>query len=189
MTTEAQARLRLEAMLSTTEEPTLTAAEVNLLLDLAAAVDEYGNVPDQYRAWVPSAAYAAGDVVTPRTRNGHRYTVTVSDGLAGATEPTWPTTSGATVALDGVTYQESGPALWAQTWSLRAAAAEGWRWKAGKVASKYDFNSDVHGLKRDQLQKHCLEMVKLYERGQSGTILAGHAGLYDPVIGNLNGAP
>ncbi len=74
------------------------------------------------------------------------------------------------------------------TWDLKRAAAAAWEVKAGKVASRFDFNSDVHGYKRDQLQKHCLEMAKQYRKGDVGTINIGAGVVYDPVIGNLNGA-
>lgn len=89
------------------------------------------------------------------------------------------------VDVNGLGPDSSG---YTPTWGLRAAAAEGWRWKAGKVASRYDFSSDVHSHKRDQLQKHCLEMAKTFSRGVSGSIAvhSRDAG-YDPVIRNLNG--
>lgn len=82
-----------------------------------------------------------------------------------------------------------GPAdaAYTDTWDLRAAAAEGWRWKAAKVASRYTFSSDVHSHQRDQLQKHCLAMVKEYSASSAGSIELAPRRLYDPVIGNLNG--
>lgn len=73
------------------------------------------------------------------------------------------------------------------TWDLRGAAAEGWRWKAGKVAHRVDFGTDVHRQSRDQLQKHCLAMAELYARGRIATMELSAGLLYDPVIGNLNG--
>lgn len=186
MTTEAQARARLTAMLSPDSEPVLTEAEQLLLLDHGATVDRYGNAPDAYRAWAPGTVYVLGDLITPRTRNGSYYTVTDA-GTSGATEPTWPTAAGSSVTLDSVTYERTGASSWEQTWDLRRAAAEGWRWKAGKAAEKYDFSSDVHSLKRDQLHEHCLEMVALYEKGTIGSVALTHGHMWDPVIGNLNG--
>lgn len=48
--------------------------------------------------WTDNTTYALGDVVIPTTRNGHRYICTVGGTVAsGATEPTWPTTTGGTV--------------------------------------------------------------------------------------------
>lgn len=63
--------------------------------------------------WTQNGAYAVDDyvVVSDRT-NGTTslrvYKVTVSDGAAGTTEPTWPTTTGNTISLDGVTYEDVG---------------------------------------------------------------------------------
>lgn len=58
--------------------------------------------------WKPSIALSVGEYVMPMVDNGHIYKVTASDGLAGATEPTWPLTDGGTVTSDGITYQEAG---------------------------------------------------------------------------------
>lgn len=55
--------------------------------------------------WSASMAVAVGDFVRPTTRNGFVYVVTVSDGAAGAVEPTWTTTLSTNVSLDGVTYR------------------------------------------------------------------------------------
>lgn len=122
--TEAEALARLTAMLSPDSDPTLTEAELELLLESNKVADQYGLPPT-------SSAYT-------------------------------------------------------DTWNLRKAAAEGWRWKAGKVANRYDFSTDVHSQSRDQLFKHCLEMAKQFG-GSLGTIQAVSPASYDPVIGNLNG--
>jgi hypothetical protein len=52
--------------------------------------------------------YTVGTYVWPTTSNGHYYQVTVA-GTSGV-EPTWPTTSGATVTSGGVTLKEVGTA-------------------------------------------------------------------------------
>lgn len=185
---QSEALTRLTSMLSPSSYPTLSAAEVLDLLNLARAADINGVAPDVYQPWAAAAAYAVGAYLVPTTRNGHYYRVTVSDGAAGAVEPTWPTTTGATVNLDGVTYQEAGTAPWSGYWALRLAAAEGYRWKAGKVASEFDFNSDVHGFTRSQMHKMLLEMADQYDNGVIGTMEIGFGALpWDPVIGNLNG--
>lgn len=52
------------------------------------------------QAWQPNHAYALGDAVVPTTLNGWKYSVIEVDGSkpsSGATEPTWPTSDGATV--------------------------------------------------------------------------------------------
>lgn len=54
--------------------------------------------------WSANMAVAVGDYIRPITRNGFVYVVTASDGLAGAVEPTYSTTIGGVVTLDGVSY-------------------------------------------------------------------------------------
>ena len=53
-------------------------------------------------AWAASTVYAAGAVRLPTTPNGYVYTS--SGGTSGASEPTWPTTIGATVVDNGMTW-------------------------------------------------------------------------------------
>lgn len=47
--------------------------------------------------WAASTAYSLGDLVIPTTPNGYKYKVTTA-GTSDGSEPTWPTTLGATVA-------------------------------------------------------------------------------------------
>ncbi len=60
-----------------------------------------------YLRWFASATYAVGDVVTPSNPNGHSYRATTA-GVAGASEPAWPTAAGGTVTDGAVTWQEVG---------------------------------------------------------------------------------
>lgn len=55
-------------------------------------------------------------------------------------------------------------ANWEPTWDLDAAAAEGWRRKAGKVASRFSVNIDGDALQRAQVFSHCLAMADRYGR-------------------------
>lgn len=55
--------------------------------------------------WSAGMAIIPGDYVHPTPRNGFVYACTVSDGLAGAVQPTFTTTIGTDVSLDGVTYR------------------------------------------------------------------------------------
>ncbi|OWB46529.1 hypothetical protein [Stenotrophomonas maltophilia] len=58
---------------------------------------------EQFQVWVRNVARALGDKVVPSTDNGYYYTVTDTFGPAprsGATEPSWPTSPGATVFED-----------------------------------------------------------------------------------------
>jgi|GEM_PF-4569849 len=53
--------------------------------------------------WQPNTLEAVGNIVEPNTANGFQYTVTAVLGSApttGATEPSWPTSDGATVLED-----------------------------------------------------------------------------------------
>ena len=64
-----------------------------------------GTAPYASPAWVASTAYAttAPHFVTPTTPNGFRYQCTTGGTSAGS-EPTWPTTIGATVADNTVVW-------------------------------------------------------------------------------------
>lgn len=54
-------------------------------------------------AWAASTAYSLGAAVRPTTRNNFVYEVTTA-GTSAATEPTWPTVAGNTVADNTVTW-------------------------------------------------------------------------------------
>lgn len=62
---------------------------------------------------------------------------------------------------DGLAPSDTG---WAPTWDLNAAAAEGWRWKAAKVANRYSVSTDGQSLSRSDLIAHCERMVSQYQR-------------------------
>jgi hypothetical protein len=59
-------------------------------------------------AWATNTAYVAGDVVRPTSGNGHLFRCIVAGTSHASTEPTWPTTSGATVTDNTVTWAEIG---------------------------------------------------------------------------------
>jgi hypothetical protein len=60
---------------------------------------------DDPGAWAAATNYALGDFRRPTTANGFRYEVTADAGSSHATtEPTWPTTVGATVVDSGITW-------------------------------------------------------------------------------------
>ena len=52
--------------------------------------------------------------------------------------------------------------LWEGTWDLNAAAAEGWRMKAGKVAGDFTFSADGASYSKADVLAHCLEMETRY---------------------------
>ena len=171
MPTEADARLRLERMVASATPPTLSPDEINDLMALARRPGPSGVDPDTEIEWAPNMALVVGDYVVPPDRSGVRYLITVSDGAAGATEPSWPV-PGASVAIDGVTYEGTADGAWTPTYDLHAAAAEGWRWKAGKIADRFDFSTDQQSFDKSQQFKHCMEMAAFYD-ARAGTSVFG----------------
>lgn len=55
----------------------------------------------------------------------------------------------------------SDPA-WSGAWDLNAAASEGWRMKAGKVAGDFNFSADNASYSKADVLAHCLEMQTRY---------------------------
>lgn len=164
----ALARARLERMVAHDQAPTLSSAEIDDLLLMAQRPDADGYVP--YSAWRASTVYTQWQYRIPTVNNGHYYTVTTA-GTSAASEPVWPTASGATVVDGGVTWRESGSYLWTPTYNLKAAAAEGWRLKAGKVASHYAISADGASAQRQQMYEHCLRMAEQFSRGGLSSVL------------------
>ncbi len=179
MLTEAEARARLERLVAHTTPPTLDAEEISALLLVAARVDSAGALREEAGAeWAPSTAYAVGDTVVPTSRNGVRYRVSVA-GTSGAAEPaTWPVTG--TVTDGGVTWEidTATPAAWSPTYDLAAAAAEGWRVKAGLVSDRFRFADDGDSYDRDQVFAHCVRMAEQYEKkaAAGGLVVGSPAG-------------
>lgn len=68
---------------------------------------------------------------------------------------------------DGLAPSDTG---WTPTWDLNAAAAEGWRRKAGKVAGRFDVTVDGDALRRSQMFSACLVMADRYARKISGVV-------------------
>lgn len=53
---------------------------------------------------------------------------------------------------------------WTATFDLNSAAAEGWRWKAAKVAGEFNFGADGQTFDRSQMSEMCLGMADRYQR-------------------------
>lgn len=66
-----------------------------------------------------------------------------------------------TVDSWGVAPGEDG---WSPSWDLNRGAAEGWRWKAAKVASRFQFTTDGASYHREQVMQHCERMSLTYRR-------------------------
>lgn len=68
---------------------------------------------------------------------------------------------------DGLTYEDVG---WTPTWDLDAAAAEGWRRKAGIAAARFNFSEDGQNFQRAQVYAHCLSQAEQYARRAFGLL-------------------
>lgn len=170
-----QARVTLERKVAASSVPVLSSAEITDLLSAYQVVDMYGVMPAI--AWQPSTLFFAGDIVVPSTRNGHQYRI-ATGGTSGDTEPIWPTADGATVADGTLTWAEYGTDNWVNTYDFDAAAAEGWRWKAAKVADNVNFSADGLTMSASQLFDHCMEQARFYA-SKGGIRSVSMGGSYD----------
>lgn len=88
--------------------------------------------------------------------------------------------------VEGLLPSDAG---WEPTWNLRAAAREGWRWKAAKAARMHTFSADGATYNRAEIIANCETMIRLYG-GTGGTIAVGNrsassGALADvPIVGN-----
>lgn len=69
--------------------------------------------------------------------------------------------------VDGFDYSD---AEWTPTWDLDAAAAEGWRRKAGLAAARFNFAEDSQRFDRAQIYAHCISQAEQYARRSMGVI-------------------
>lgn len=181
--TEAEALAQLTRDTAARTPPVLTEEDLQSLLDQARRVDRYGYLPDTLPGWAASTAYAGAALAVPPVRNGHYYQATGA-GTSGATEPAWPTTTGATV-LDGtVTWQEVGRAYWTATWDLNWATAEGWLLKQGRVSDAYNISDTGQSLSRSDLFTHMAAMERRYRRRVLGEIVVTGRGYRPPLYPN-----
>lgn len=75
----------------------------------------------QWPAWAAATAIGVDVIRETTNRNGYRYSY--SGGTTGATEPTWPTTLGATVSDGTGTWTNIGLTVWAM-WDAAFAAMQ-----------------------------------------------------------------
>lgn len=109
--------LELRAMAQSMTTAAVPPATDDLVRDLIERVSrlfdlEVGCAPEYFEPalhpiWESLHVYVVGDIVTPTTANAHKYRVTTA-GTSGASEPTFPTGSGATVTNGGVVFTENG---------------------------------------------------------------------------------
>lgn len=74
------------------------------------------------------------------------------------------------VLLDDADRGDAGDGL--RRYDLNAAAAEGWRWKAGKVAGLPNVTADGASFDRDSVRDTCLEMSARYAAKRRGRLRA-----------------
>ena len=76
---------------------------------------------------------------------------------------------------------------WTPTYDLNAAAAEGWRWKAGKATGRYDLSDGGDSLSRSQVREACLEQARTFDAKVTASVAGAGpwAGDNPGVIGNL----
>lgn len=171
---EATARQRLMQLTQADQDPTLIAGEIDALIEGARLPDLAGNPPsnvDSVDAWSASAVVLAGTVV--RTSSGRFLRCTVP-GTTGSTEPSVLMLAGYNRAghtfYDGTVTWEDFGTTWAPTYDLDAAAARGWRMKAGKAAGRFDFAEDGQQFTRSQIMAHCIGMADTFDNGTAGTL-------------------
>lgn len=170
--TEADALEQLVAMVDADTDPTLDPIELLECLAVGRRTDPSGNSPRNLStapAWATATAHVFGDVIHENRRWWRCHLA----GTTAATEPTWPELEGRPLSrasiYDGtVTWVDNGGA-WAPTFNLDAAAAAGWRRKAGKVAPRFDFTTDGQQFRRSQLFAHCMEMAVVHEGRVGGS--------------------
>jgi hypothetical protein len=185
--TYQEAKDRLTSMVAATEDPILVDSDLEDLMRLARTTDRYGSAPDAYQVWKPNTTYATNDPIVPTSRgdvgpqswSSYLYlpppipfTASIvwtaqDDGDSGANEPDWPkftdlTELGGTIVDGGVTWKSTNITPWFGSWNLNHAAAEGWRRKAGKAASGYQFADMGKSLSRQQIFEQCLKMSSHY---------------------------
>ena len=89
-------------MASYGESEDIVIRNVDVYSDTATvAIYNYG---DDRSDWAATTDYSVGDFVQPTTENGLCYEATADAGSSGASEPTWPTRIGDTVADSGITW-------------------------------------------------------------------------------------
>src|SRR4051812_5865064 len=127
-------------MIAWDQDPALGPQEVLELVRIAARPDVDGNSPLNVAtaaAWAPATLYLAGAIVVQATA-AHRWWRCQTSGVSGTVTPKWPSLGGSdrsgSIVNDGTVVWGDNGADWAPTWDLEPAAAEGWRWKAGKAA-------------------------------------------------------
>lgn len=102
---------------------------------LRVAMSFATNSQDVFPAWSASTVVVLNDIYLPTTLNGHKYQVTTA-GTTAASEPSWPTGVGATVASGSAVFTEIGSTVLQQSGLTRANIKKGtYKWPLGSKQS------------------------------------------------------
>jgi hypothetical protein len=169
---EDTAMARLSSMVAAATDPVLDSEDLMKLLDMFPVADVFGTGSGNTVAvalYAGATAYNPGDTV--RTA-ANRFWRAVTPGTSGGvTFPAviGPASSPPYLYRDGdIVWQDKG-GLWVPSWNLNKAAAEGWRWKAGRLSQKFNFASDNQQFSPQQKMANCLSMVAQYDKKSGGT--------------------
>lgn len=166
--TEADAALRLQKLVEFDSIPTLSADDIQQLLDDHKVAT----------IWTASTTYRYGDRVIPTqpNRTGHLYqnitnTNGATSGVSGTVEPLWPPSGieidahwhnfvSRTIYDGTILWRECGPEE--NLWNIRRAAEEGWARKVGKAATMFDTKISNDAFFCSQVQAHCKDMLQAF---------------------------
>jgi hypothetical protein len=166
-------------MTASTVEPTLTTQEVNDLLLWCSRADTNGNSPLVIVNAFDGAMTSGSPILTSQALKFANVDVGLNIQVDGAgpvdiplettvlsyqsaTQVTLAASAGTTVVGAQIILARQNP-LWNPSFALYWGAAEGWRWKAGKVTNRYKFMADGGSFSREQLFDQCMVMAKEYE--------------------------
>jgi hypothetical protein len=117
---------------------------------------------------VEDATIAVTELATERTADQQLARRLLSRMVSSETEPTLDASDVddlLTLArIPDSTGLHATDAGWVATYDLNFAAAEGWRWKAGKAAASYAFTMDGDSPERSFLMIRCEKMAAAYAR-------------------------
>jgi hypothetical protein len=125
------------------------------------------NSQDVYPTWQGSSVVVLNDIYLPTMLNGHKYKVTTA-GTTGATEPTWPTGVGATVASGSAVFTEFGSTVLQQAGLTRAnVKKDTYKWPLG---SKQSSVNQIKGNFRDAKNDFALTPFKFNDRAHQDQV-------------------
>lgn len=116
------------------------------------------NSQDVYPVWPASTLLILNDIYLPTIPNGHKYQVTTA-GTTGATEPTWPTSAGGTVASGTAVFTEIGSTVLQQAGLTRSnIVKDTFKWPLGSQQSSVN---QIKGSYRDATNDFALTPYRI----------------------------